>query len=186
MLLLVVSIPCIGFLAYRSIIFQYNQLVIAWTSHPCIFTSQDGSEWDLNALSRSPSQCSSSNTLECSDYHLRRKNTNFVLNICNNVMIKPESCREGRVRNSIGYETSDGECSNMGLLQSGKWSLLDERRVQPAFPLTFSALHQPPYSLLPEALAKSLNPKATPNTALAHHRHTPRAAAHAAGRRRTA
>ncbi len=159
LLLLLVSIPCIGFLAYRNIVFQYKELVIAWTSHPCIFTSKDGSEWDLNALSRSSSQCSSANSFDCSDYHLARKDTNFVLNICNNVMIKPESCQAAHIRNSIGYEISDGDCSNMGMLQSGKWSLLDERCVQPAYPLPpLSAPQQPLLPAVPAIPSHSTTP----------------------------
>jgi hypothetical protein len=48
-------------------------------------------------------------------------------------MSKPASCQEARgennVRGSIGYEASDGSCHYMGQLQTGKWSLLNERRA---------------------------------------------------------
>ena len=131
LLVLIIAIPLIGVLAYRSVVFQFNEILVALTAHPCIFSSNDGSEWNLNDLSKSQKYCLSSTNEECSDYHLHRQDSEFLLNICNNVMSRPEACRElhgeSQVRGSIGYETSDGKCYYMGQLQTGKWSLLDER-----------------------------------------------------------
>jgi len=142
LLLLVVAVPLIGWQIYRKITFKFEELITALTSHPCAYVHRDKTEFDLTKLSKSRSTCSSTDASSCLDYHLRREDSDFYFNVCNNVMRKPSQCNDlfGRqnVQSSIGYQVGDGVCYYMGQLRTGRWSLLDQRHPEVGLRLLYT------------------------------------------------
>jgi hypothetical protein len=123
--ILIVSIPALGYIGYQNIMYQYDKYVTSFISHPCVYSSK-GFDWDLTSLTRSERKCNSWGMEDCTDHHMHTGSSDFFLNICNNVMHKPVYCSSDLPR-AIGYDVSDGECYNMGSLKTGKWDLLDSR-----------------------------------------------------------
>lgn len=73
---------------------------------------------------------------------VHRQDEDFHFNVCGNAVRKPSECvrllGESNVRKAIGYQTADGVCYYMGLLSTGKWSLLDRRRPSQGVKLTYT------------------------------------------------
>ena len=137
--------PLFGYIFYRHIAFQIDQLLGAFNSHPCTFSSTDRisgevRDWDLTGLSRTQDQCPSG-TL-CRDYSVAREDEVFYMNVCRHTMQKPSACKEllgaDSVPAAVGYQTADGVCYLMGRLANSKWGLLDQRHPEMGVKLTYS------------------------------------------------